>query len=73
MADSTTPAPTAPATRDMLLVQSKVRELIRTKDATARVSEEFLNALNDEIYTLVDKSLQRCNENKRKTLSKADV
>jgi len=57
----------------MLVVQSKVREVIRAKDATARVSEEFLNALNDEVYALVEKALQRCNENKRKTLSKADV
>jgi len=59
--------------REMLLVQSKVREEIRKKDATARVSEEFLTALNDEIYALVDRSIARCLANGRKTLGKADV
>jgi len=59
--------------RDMLLVQSKVRDVIRAKDPTARVSEEYLLALNEELYSLVDRSLARCNDNKRKTLGKADV
>jgi histone H3/H4 len=67
-----TEAAAAPA-KEMLLVQSKVRDEIRAKDATARVSEEFLAALNDEIYALITRALARCNENKRKTLSKADV
>ena len=72
MTENAAPATTA-ATREMLLVQSKVREEIRKKDATARVSEEFLVALNDEVYLLVDKALARCKENGRKTLNKADV
>ena len=59
--------------KEMLLVQSKVREEIRKKDATARVSEDFLTALNDEVYLLIDKALARCKENQRKTLLKADV
>lgn len=63
----------AAAPKEMLLVQSKVRDEIRAKDATARVSEEFLTALNDEVYALIGRALARCNENKRKTLSKADV
>ena len=62
---------TAPATREMLLVQSKVREEIRKKDL--RVSEEFLNALNDEVYALIERSIARCNGNRRKTLDRADV
>ena len=61
------------APKEMLIVQSKVRDEIRAKDATARVSEEFLTALNDEVYNLIARSIARCNENKRKTLSKADV
>jgi len=61
------------AEREMLLVQSKVREEIRKKDATARVSEEFLTALNDEVYLLLDRAIARCNKNGRKTLNKADV
>ena len=60
-------------TKEMLLVQSKVREVIRAKDATARVSEDFLNSLNDELYTLVDRALARCKANDRKTLGAADV
>jgi hypothetical protein len=59
--------------REMLVVQSKVREEIRKKDATARVSEEFLTALNDEVYTLITRAIARCNDNHRKTLGKADV
>jgi histone H3/H4 len=61
----------APATREMLIVQSKVREEIRKKDL--RVSEDFLNALNEEIYALIEKSIARCNGNRRKTLDKSDV
>ena len=62
---------TAPAPREMLLVQSKVREEIRKKEM--RVSEEFLTALNDEVYALIDKAAARCNGNHRKTLDKSDV
>jgi histone H3/H4 len=60
-------------TREMLVVQSKVRDEIRKKDATARVSEEFLTALNDEIYSLIARALTRCIDNNRKTLQKQDV
>lgn len=59
--------------REMLVVQSKVRDEIRKKDATARVSEEFLTALNDEVYNLITRAIARCNDNHRKTLGKADV
>lgn len=62
-------APTNP--REMLLVQSKVRDEIRKKDL--RVSDEFLNALNEELYALIEKSIRRCTDNNRKTLGKADV
>lgn len=61
----------APATREMLIVQSKVREEIRKKEL--RVSEDFLNALNDEIYLLIERAISRCNGNRRKTLDKSDV
>lgn len=57
--------------REMLLVQSKVREEIRKKDL--RVSDEFVNALNDELYTLIERAIARCNGNGRKTLAKSDV
>lgn len=64
-------AATPAATRDMLLVQSKVRDEIKKKEL--RVSDEYLTALNDEIYALIEKSIKRCMENGRKTLGKADV
>lgn len=59
------------AAREMLLVQSKVRDEIRKKDL--RVSEEFLNALNDELYALIERAAARCTGNDRKTVGKADV
>jgi hypothetical protein len=59
------------APREMLLVQSKVREEMKKKDV--RVSEEFLVALNDELYLLLDRAVARCNGNGRKTLAKQDV
>lgn len=61
----------AAAPREMLLVQSKVRDEIRKKDL--RVSDEFLTALNDELYAVIDKAIRRCGDNGRKTLGKADV
>lgn len=57
--------------KEMLLVQSKVREEI--KKSELRVSDEFLNALNDEVHALVQKAIARCTGNNRKTLGKADV
>jgi hypothetical protein len=57
--------------REMLIVQSKVREEMKKKDV--RVSEEFLTALNDEIYLLLDRAVARCAGNNRKTLAKQDV
>lgn len=61
----------AEGTREMLLVQSKVRDEIKKRDL--RTSEEFLTALNDELYTLIEKAIARCNGNQRKTLQKSDV
>lgn len=61
----------AEGAREMLLVQSKVRDEIKKRDL--RTSEEFLTALNDELYTLIEKAIARCNGNQRKTLQKSDV
>lgn len=57
--------------REMLVVQSKVREEIRKKEL--RVSEEFLNALNEELHRLIERAAARCAGNDRKTVSAADV
>lgn len=61
---------TAPA-RELLVVQSKVRDEIRKKDL--RVSEEFLAALNDEVHRLIERATARCIGNDRKTVSRSDV
>lgn len=58
-------------TREMLLVQSKLRDEIRKREV--RVSDDFINALNNEIYALIDKAVARCNGNGRKTLGKFDI
>lgn len=57
--------------KEMLLVQSKVREEI--KKSELRVSDDFLNALNDEVYAVIAKAIARCTGNSRKTLGKSDV
>ena len=59
------------AAREMIIVQSKVRDEIRKKDL--RVSEEFLNALNDEVHHLIHRAMARCEGNDRKTVGRADV
>ncbi len=64
--------PVVPA-REVLIVQSKVRDEIRKKNPEARVSDDFLKSLNDEVYTLIDRAIKRCFDNNRKTLGKADV
>ena len=38
-----------------------------------RVSEDFLKGLNEAVHQLIGKAIERCNDNKRKTLGKADV
>ncbi len=62
---------TNPAPREMLIIQSKVRDEVRKKEM--RVSEDFLAALNDEVYALIDKAAARCSGNRRETLKKMDV
>lgn len=57
--------------RELLIVQSKVREIIRAKDK--RVSDEFINALSDHVFHTVEKAIARCAANKRSTLQAQDV
>jgi hypothetical protein len=61
------------ADKEMLLVQSKVREVIKEKAADIRISDEFLVGLNDHLYALLEKAIHRCKENQRATLRPHDV
>ena len=55
----------------MLIVQSKVRDLIREKEM--RTSDEFINALSDYVRQAVEKAVSRAKENGRSTLRPADL
>jgi hypothetical protein len=64
-------ADTALPVREMLLVQSKVRDELRRREL--RVSEEFLGSLNDALHGLVERAAARCLANRRRTLDGSDV
>lgn len=68
------PAPTdggGKKERELLIVQSKVRELIRARDK--RVSDEFIVALSDQVAELVMKAIGRASANGRSTLRDSDL
>ena len=56
---------------DMVLVQSKVRDVIREKDL--RTSDDFITALHDHVHAALDRAIARCKENGRQTLRAQDV
>ena len=55
----------------VLVVQSKVRDLIREKEM--RTSDEFINALSEYVRQAVEKAVSRAKENGRSTLRPADL
>ena len=55
----------------MLIVQSKVRDLIREKEM--RTSDEFITALSEHVRQAVEKAISRAKENGRSTLRPADL
>lgn len=57
--------------RELLLVQSKVKDYIRSKDLMC--SSDLIDALNDEVYALLDKASVRTTENGRKTARGSDI
>lgn len=61
--------------RDMLLVQSKVRDVIKSKggEQGIRTSEEFLTALNEFVHESLDKAITRARGNGRSTLRREDI
>jgi len=57
--------------RESLVVGSKVRAHIRSKDA--KMAGEVLDALNQCVYDLLDKAVERAKANKRTTVRAADL
>ena len=57
--------------RELLIVQSKVRELIRAKDK--RASDEFITGLSEHVAHVVERAIQRATANNRSTLREADI
>ena len=55
----------------LLIVQSKVRELIREKEK--RTSDEFINALSEHVKQAVEKAIARATANGRSTLRPEDL
>jgi histone H3/H4 len=55
----------------LLIVQSKVREVIRQKEK--RVSDEFIGALSDYVLRTIERAVQRCSANGRSTLRPEDI
>jgi histone H3/H4 len=54
-----------------LIVQSKVRDLIREKEM--RTSDEFITALSEHVKHTVERAITRAKENGRSTLRPADL
>lgn len=57
--------------RELLLVQSKVKDYIRSKDLMC--ASDLIESLNEEVYALLDKAAHRTTENGRKTARGGDV
>jgi histone H3/H4 len=75
MVDDLEPPPESPANtkkeRELLIVQSKVREIIRAKEK--RVSDEFLTALSEHVHHTIERAVARASANGRSTLRDADI
>lgn len=61
------------ADREMLLVQSKVRDAIKSKGEGVRTSEDFLNGLNELLHETIEKAIERAQRNGRATLRDYDL
>jgi histone H3/H4 len=69
MANKKTAAKKKPV--EMLLVQSKVKEYVREHEMMC--SSDLIEALNEEVGRLLDRSVQRAQDNGRKTARASDV
>jgi len=55
---------------DRVIVKSAVRDLVRDR---FNVSEEFLDALNEDVVRLINRASSRARDNGRKTLKARDI
>ena len=73
--DMENPPPEPPTTtkkeRELYIVQSKVRELIRSREK--RASDEFITALSEHVHHVVERAIARASANNRSTLRDADI
>lgn len=56
---------------EMLVVQSKVKEYIRSKGM--RTGGDFADALSEEVEILIDNAIDRTETNKRQTVMAGDL
>jgi histone H3/H4 len=63
--------PAAKKERELLIVQSKVREIIRAREM--RASDDVITALSEHVQHVIERAIQRAAANKRSTLRDADV
>jgi len=57
--------------KDMLIVGTKVKNYIKAKGVMS--SADVLDALNDAVYELLERAVERAKENGRKTVQGRDV
>lgn len=57
--------------KQLLIVQSKVRDEIRAKEK--RVSDEFITALSEHVRRTVERAIARATANGRSTLRPEDI
>lgn len=57
--------------RQMLLVQSKVKEYVKGHEMMC--SAELVEALNEHVHALLDRAVDRAQQNSRKTARPYDV
>ena len=57
--------------KEMLLVQSKVKEHVRAADMMC--SSDLVEALNEAVAGLLDKAVERASANGRKTARASDI
>ncbi len=56
---------------ETLVVQSKIREIIKAQDCST--SEEAITAISAEVERLVQKAVERTKANGRKTVKGSDI
>ncbi len=58
-------------TKDILVVSSKVKEYIKSKDCLT--SSDVIEALSNKVYNCLDDAINRANGNGRKTVTAKDL